>query len=187
MSRPKNPAQSYPEMVLSAEEKRASSRLYEGDETDVRLSSIISASAEELARAIDGGKVSLSDTEKVKIRGISYLRACADGACLPSMTGFARALGMTARALDDFKRRNPLHPTSDFLQMLHDAMADMLAEAAVRSGSGINQVFAIFLEKARFAWRDTTSIEISQPQTGPLGADVTADEISQKYLDLPEE
>ena len=180
--------QSYSEMVLAAEEKRASSGLYSGgDETDMKLSALVAASAEEIARVIDsGGKVNLTDTEMVQTRGVAYLRACADGACLPSMTGFARSLGMTARALNDFKQRNPRHPTSEFLRLLHDSMADTLASAAIKNGSGINTIFAIFLEKARFSWRDNTVIELRTEDKQALSATTDPDEIASRWGELPD-
>lgn len=180
--------QTYSDMVMSAEEKRTTSGLYGGgDDTDLKLSALVAASAEEIARVIDnGGKVNLADTAMVQKRGIAYLRACSEGSCLPSMSGFARSLGMSTRALNDFKQRNPLHPTSEFLQLLHDSMADVLADAAIRNGSGINTIFAIFLEKARFSWRDNVTLEISQPQKDQLSYHVTPEQVA-RFSSLPED
>lgn len=177
----------YRDMVLAAQDKRENSGLYESSETDMKLSALVSASAEEIAAIIDRKeRISLTDTKTVQMRGVAYLRSCADGSSLPSMTGFSRSLGLTARALNDFRQKNPNHETSHFLELMHDAMADLLADAAVKNGSGLNTIFAIFLEKARFNWRDNSTIEIKMAGNNPLGqSDVDAATIAARYTELP--
>ena len=179
----------YGDMVLAAQEKRENSGLYDSSDADVKLSALVSASAEEIAAIIDSKeRITLTDTETVERRGVAYLRSCADGSSLPSMTGLARCLGMSSRALNDFKQKNPNHKTSEFLDMMHDAMSDILADASIKNGSGINTIYSIFLQKARWGMRDNSVIEVKMADNSPLNQDgIDAAAIAKKYGDLPED
>lgn len=181
----KNPPQSYEEIVQEGLAKRTTSRVFSTanrDENDVRLADLVTASAEELAKAADAiDTISLSDTETLKRRTMIYVRGCADAGNLPTFSGLMRSIGMTSQAGYKFASEHPNTPTGQWLTMYRDYCGDLLADAALKGMT--HPVFSIFVEKSRNLWRDTISIEQVQP-TDPLGAEISQDILEQKLADI---
>ena len=178
--------QNYTQMLSDSAERRQNSKLYKAEGVtaqDERLSAIVEKGAAELAQLAETGeRLTLTDTEAVKARTLLYLRACADTSSLPTWSGLLRSFGMTTRAGYDFRRRRPDHPTTHWLELCHDAFADMLADAALRGLS--NTVFSIFVSKARNGWDDTFTLDDlpEEPERKQ-----TAQEIRLKYQDMPDD
>ena len=189
MSRGKTP-QSYPEMVEQGIAQRQKSRIFSTanrDENDIKLSELVTASVEDLARAAEEmNTISLSDTKTVKARTLLYVRACADAGNLPTFSGLMRSLGMTGEAGYSYRRNHPESPTAKWLELYHDYCADLLADAGLKGA--VHPVFGIFVEKSRNFWRDTITVETVSRD--PIGGALSPEELAekyQKYVELPEE
>lgn len=183
----KNPSQTYAEMIDSTSNKRNTSKLYKAQSLEVsddRISETVDKVGCELsAIATSGKRVSLNDTETVKAQSILYVKACTQTASCPSMSGWARCMGMSRHAIYDFIRRHPDHPTSEWAMICHDAFSDILAESALRNNC--NSIVSIFLQKAMYGMNDN-------PATMPViitdqSDELTAEEIARKYSDIPDE
>ncbi|MBO4419662.1 MAG: hypothetical protein J5789_07560 [Oscillospiraceae bacterium] len=176
------PAPSYPEIVNDLQERK-SPRIYKADNaefTDQRISDLVRTGTAELARIADGTQaVNLTDTDTVKRRTMIYLRACEEVATIPSMSGLARSFGLSTEALNKHRRQKPNSETSVWLEICHDAFADMMAESALRGT--VQPVVAIFTLKARSGWRDTLTIE-QAPINNPLGDSRSQEELLNEYL-----
>ncbi len=182
----KRPVMTYGEMVEMNESKRGT-RLYSKieDGTD-KVQALINQTLQELVNIPD--RISLRDTQAVRNIALAYVNSCAQTGVLPSKMGLARACGITRKGIDDYMFRNPESETTVFLSLLFDAFAECLSNAAL-TGS-CHPIFAIFVEKALFGWRDALTIEASP--TNVLGSDeMTAADLQAKLdseliVDIPE-
>lgn len=185
-NKPKNPPQSYEEMTATGQERRQNSKIYRAESmelSEAKISDIVTLTAAELARLADTDEaISLFDTQEVKRRSILYLRACADTSSIPSFNALARSFGYSREGVNKFRREHPTHETSVWLEMVHDAIADTLADCALHNLS--NSVVSIFSLKARDGWKDAYTFETPITQT-VLGAEVSAEAIAAKYSELP--
>jgi hypothetical protein len=142
--------------------ERQGSRLYSGNrrnDSDEQVGNIVRHVTHELRDASKGKRepLRLSDTERVKERTLEYLGLCEVHSTLPTMTGLARAFGMTSEALYLHMKNNPRSATTEWLKMAREAFADMMAAAALHGDA--HPIFSIFCLKATHGWRDTVTIE----------------------------
>lgn len=149
------------------------------------LAAIVTRKADALERYKEmAGRTTLADFEGVQYASTLYLRDCAETGVLPTMTGLANALGVTRMALYDYQKRNPESRTTVWLAHFSDQCSEALAEAALTGK--VQPVVAIFVEKARYGWRDAVTIETYQQQA-PLGTLTTSDELADKYEEIYDE
>ena len=152
-----------------------------------RTSELIARAADEMqmANRPEVERVPLRDLERVKVVAAEYLRDCAANGFLPTVRGIAARLGLARIALYEYAR---YHPGSDFSKWLED-FSDLCGEltmAAANDGT-IAAVPAIFTAKARFGFREQpTQLEIVQSNS-PLGPVMDAEEIAERYAELPDE
>ena len=162
-------------------------RLYSADRTEANrqaIQELVTASAVELAQAAAAiDTVSLADTETVKQRTMLYVRACADTGTIPTFSGLMRSMGLTTRAGEQYRRRNPDSDTGKWLELYSDYCGDVLADAALKNLT--NNVFAIFVEKARNNWQDKVTIETEITQSPYAQDALTEEDIIRKYQELP--
>ena len=78
-----------------------------------------------LKEAINAPKVNLTDTEQVKERAFMYLEACGLASCFPSVMGLSGAMGCSRQNLNQWLLAHPGHPTTEFVAMVKDLMADI--------------------------------------------------------------
>jgi hypothetical protein len=179
----RKPAPSYDELVTDLQERK-SPRIYKQEAAqanDEMISRIVRHGAEELEQIAAGGEiVSLSDLKTVKAKTLLYLQACDEASTIPTMGGLARSLGVTSRALNKHRTTHPDSKTATWLELCHDAFADMMAESALRGT--VQPVVAIFTLKARSGWRDTITIE--PVRTDPIGESASTEELSDIYFAL---
>ena len=151
---------------------------------NVKLTPIIARSADELRAAAQIDEVfPLSDLPQLKAATMRYVANCQESGTLPTMSGLARSLGRTRESLYRYSGRHPDSPTAEWLKLYSDFCGDALAEAALHGH--VQPVFAIFVEKARYGWRDAVTIETAPPD--PLGPTLPPEELRQRldaYLDL---
>lgn len=182
----KRNAMTFTEMVAVEQGKKTSSKLYKAESAefvDERLSALISKTASELVEAATSERISMADVEAVKERAVIYLRACEESATFPSITGLARALGITRRYLYQIIERQSPAKTAEFLELCRDTFSDILSESALRNN--VNVVGAIFIQKAIYGLRESIEI-VPSVQDNRFGEQKTAAEIAAEYAALPE-
>lgn len=126
--------------------------------------------------------IDISDPKQVEQRLNEYFTFCEDNDRKPNMIGMANWLGVSRDTLNSWKRgeyRSAEH--SDLIKkainMLEELWADYMQNGKVNPASGI------FLAKNMFGYKDTQDV-ILTPNTQL--SDVPADEIVNKYKELPE-
>lgn len=181
------PAQTFPEMVESGRERKATSKLYKAQSSefvDTRLSSLISKTTAELTEVATSKPIGLRDIDEVKERTILYLRSCEEAATIPSITGLARALGMTRRALQICIERKSPAEAAEWLETCRDAFSDLLSESALRND--VNGIVSIFIQKAVYGLRESVEIVASQ-QPSVYGEQKSLEELAAIYDALPDD
>lgn len=155
-----------------------SSRLYAKDvDAGEKVAAIVHMAADSMAKVPE--KINLYDAEQVRAVTLEYLRSCERTGALPSKIGVARAMGITRQTIDAFLKSHPDQPSAQFLELLFDACAEALTNAAL--AGGVREITAIFISKAQFGWRDTITLETPQPQ--PLGELVNEDELRRRIAE----
>lgn len=182
----KNPALTFPQMVEAEQGQKRASKLYKAEASefvDDRLSALISKTTAELVDAATSKRITMSDIDSVKERTVIYLRACEESATFPSITGLARALGVTRRCVYDVIERKSPAPAAEWLELCRDTFSDILAESSLRGNS--NTIASIFIQKALYGLRESIEI-IPGRQESVYGEQKSAEQIAAEYDALPE-
>ena len=177
------PAQNFTEMVEDGEQQRKTSKLYKAESAafvDEKLSDLLKRTTAELVEAANMEPVSLQDTATVKARTVLYLRACEAASCFPSFAGLARSMGLSRQALYDCIWRKSPPATAAWLEVCRDTFSDILAESALRNNC--NSIVSIFLQKAIYGLKETSTIELTQPATNGLLDPVTDPEERRRRI-----
>lgn len=131
-----------------------------------------------LRQALNAPRVDLSDTEKVQERTFMYFEACAQSSSFPSVMGLSGAMGCSRQNLNQWLLSHPGHPTTDFVNMTKDVMADILTNASLFNSANAIQV--IFQLKNHFEHSDR--VEIAPVVQNQPDTDYSAEEIRARYL-----
>jgi hypothetical protein len=175
--KPKNAPMSQAEMIEYSKHKR-STRIYKEQSDEVKNESI--------SKTVQGALVGLRQAESkpridindlAAVRGIVevYLETCVMNSYNPTMADIAMILGYTRMGLYNYMAKHDTE-TAKFLHQVHDKLADILAENALKGN--VNNITAIFLLKALYGYRDTTSLEILPNGAG--GGELSLDEIAMR-------
>lgn len=156
------------------------SRLYNRDTpASEKIAEIVTAIGSQLESVPQ--RITLNDTENVRAVTVRYIQSCYRNGTLPSKQGLGRAMGMSRKSLDDFVRRNPDHPSSEFLLVTFDAFSEMMSMASL-TGS-IQPIVSIFLQKALY------NVHENEPEEPPIndamGITIDAETIAARYAELP--
>lgn len=182
----KNSALTPAEMDMMNADFRDGNHLYTSDSRSDRagvIAEIVNVIGDDVMK--ERRKVNLRDTETVKEIAQEYVKSCQRSILLPSKAGLSRALGYSRKGLYLFMRDNVGHPTEEFLSILFDAFSEAYDVAAM--GGAIQQVYAIFTQKAQYGLVDNPERE-TDPAKDMLGPVQTAEEIIKKYAEaLPDE
>ena len=163
------------EMLELAAEQR-NTRIYDKSaDSSAKIAALAGGLANELYNLPE--RISLNDTATVKIIAAQYTDACAQAAVVPNKVGLCRGFGVSRQAVDNFMSRNPTHPTTEFLEIVFDSFAQILADAAL--ANSVNMVFSIFVAKAVYKWRD--NIPVEPPTQDALDGHRSAEEIAEAY------
>ncbi len=161
--------------MLDLASSQRESRLYSRSaDSGEKVSAIVGTLANELSELPE--KISLNDTALVLTVAKQYVNACAAVGSIPSKIGCCRAFGCSRQAVDNFMLRNPEHPTTDLLQILFDAFAEALNNAAL-TGS-CHPIVGIFISKAVYQWKE--SVVLETPVSKPLGDDPSFDDLRNR-------
>lgn len=174
--KPKNPPMTKAEMIEAGKQRR-STRVYKAETDSLKDESIsksVRNAINDIKRADGRKRIDLNDTVTVKAVVECYLESCAITSTLPSMTGIALALGFTRERIYGYMKKQDTE-TSLFLHQVHDRMADILSENALRNNS--NAIVSIFLLKSMFGYQDTTTIQLldNSPNT-----ELSVEDIAQR-------
>ena len=129
-------------------------------------------------------RIDLTDYQAVVERTDQYLADCEESAIVPTFIGLATAFGMSRQALYKFLDTHATSKTADYLEMVRDVLADSLVAAGLTRGT--DSACTIFILKNLHEFTDRVQLEPPKPES-PLGVTLTAEEIAEKYKDLPEE
>ena len=174
--------------MVEAELSRKGNRMYRAESSefvDGQLTALVDDMAEQLEQVADMTPVSLSDTSRVKSISLAYIRACAAASTLPNVTGSSRSLGLSRAAVYDCINRQSPREAADWLTLCREGFAELLENSSLRNST--NPVVSIFLLKAVHNYRESAELIVSSKDTGPLGEQMTAEQIAQKYQDMVED
>lgn len=129
-------------------------------------------------------KIDISDPKQVEDRIYKYFEYCYENDRKPSIVGMANWLGVSRETLNSWKRgdtRNATHTDTvqKAIQLMEEQWVDYMMNGKVNPASGI------FLGKNFYQYKDVIDIKPVAPD--PLGEQVSAKELADKYKDIIEE
>ena len=166
------------------EEKGSKGRrkLYRSEEKAEIISEEVQRNIIALRNATLRGKVYLPNTNEVMARTEEYFEACRLTGTFPSMMGLsAKGFGVSRQAVSQFMHLHPEHPTSEYLILVKDIMADILVNASLNNQANVVQ--AIFQLKNHFGHEDNVKFEAIQTKDSLLAGAKTRKEIEERYKD----
>lgn len=143
------------------------------------ISAEIGAAVEALHQSIIQGRVNLNDTDLVIVRTEEYFSSCSAAGIFPSVMGLSvYGYGLSNGTLSTWLKNHPSHPTSEYINMIKDAMADILTNASLNNSANVIQ--AIFQLKNHFGHEDHVKVEAFASQDLLQGAR-SKEEIAMRY------
>lgn len=124
-------------------------------------------------------KVDTGNREQVEGRIVDYFKACIESDMRPGVAGLCAALGIGRTTWYDWWQGNK-RDYKDLAERIRTAM-ESITEQYMLQGK-INPVTGIFLLKNHFGYVDKNEVVLT-PNTNPLGDDVDAEALKQKYLE----
>ena len=161
-----------------------SKRVY-GDitpEKGAMTSKIVMDALENLSQAIFYPKCAYGDLATAKQRTHEYFLSCAERQLVPTMEGWAIALGVGRRVLYKWFNGENVHQSkefNEFLAMTRDAIMSVMSQSAFNKN--VDTVWSIFYGKNFYGMSDRTEITVAPP-ANPLGDTASPAELEQKYL-----
>ena len=128
-------------------------------------------------------RVDTSDPKAIEDRLMWYFQRCAENNMKPTVSGFARSLGVSRIAIWNWHNGQDRPQNYEIIESAYNMLED-LWEMYMMNGM-INPASGIFLGKNHFGYRDVQDI-IVQPKN-PLGDTADEDVIAEKYDELPGE
>lgn len=166
-----------PEEMHMGNLARSQTRVYKHKGTrSERVTDLIARGMDALADVDVIGKIPLSDTERLKEQTFVYLEQCRQDGILPDNQSYALALGHTTSSISYYLRTKPENdPSREFLERTRELFSALLSQAAL--GNDVNNIFAIFSQKANFGWREDKHVVVET--INPLGEVKTEAELKQ--------
>lgn len=161
-----------------------SKRVY-GDitpEKGAMTSKIVMDALENLNQAIYYPKCAYGDLATAKQRTQEYFLSCAERQFVPTMEGWAIALGIGRKALYKWLNNENVRCNkefNEFVLMTRDAIMSVMSQSAFNKN--VDTVWSIFYGKNYYGMSDRTEITVAPP-ANPLGDTASPDELEQKYL-----
>ena len=151
--------------------------------SDEHKAELIGADVRRTAQALtkNNGRVDLSDLETVKERTQIYLEACADSGTVPNVLGLASfGFGCSRQWLNEYMRLHPNSQSTEYLEMVKDAFANVLINAGL--GRASDPTLSIFILKNTAGFRDRFEIEPVTTKAPPMGELVDIAELEAKVM-----
>lgn len=134
----------------------------------------------------DWQKPDMTDNAAVSERIQQYFQLCADDDMKPSVEGMAVAFGTDRKTLWRWANGVVKSIPEEVSHTIKKAYAILNLQMADYMQNGkINPVAGIFLMKNNMAYSDTTEVVLTP--NSPLGETVPAEQLAEKYAELPEE
>lgn len=132
--------------------------------------------------SLDLPPIDISDPVQVEQRIKDYFQFCIDNDRKPNMKGLGNWLGVDKTTVNSWKRgecRGNTHSPliNKAIDIMEELWIDYMMNGKVNPGSGI------FIGKNLFQYKDVQDIVVSP---GQQLADIPADEVANKYAELPE-
>lgn len=170
-----------------AERKQSRSKLYSEVSSKLKAAAIsadVSFKRQNLMASTGRPRVDLNNLEDVRQRTNDFLLACEGASVIPSFLGLCASMGYTRQGIYSFLSRAPESKSAQFLEVTREMLADTLI------ASGLNRTtdsaVSIFCLKNLHGFVDRVSIEAVAPDN-PLGPQTDAQELSERYAELPED
>lgn len=123
--------------------------------------------------------VDLDNTGIVRQRALEYLQSCAEVPTTPTVSGlYALGLGLSRQAVAQWCIRHPNHQTAQFIEVLKESFADLLAASAL--GGSVAPVPAIFVLKNCYGWIDRMQVTPAVPVRAE--DEYSAEDIAKRYM-----
>lgn len=161
-----------------------SKRVYGGitPEKGAMTSKIVMDALENLNQAISYPKCAYGDLATAQLRTQEYFLSCAERQFVPTMEGWAIALGVGRRVLYKWFNGENVHQSkefNEFLAMTRDAIMSVMSQSAFNKN--VDTVWSIFYGKNFYGMSDRTEITVAPP-ANLLGGTASPAELEQKYL-----
>lgn len=127
--------------------------------------------------------VDTSNPEEIEERIFWYFQLCVEQNMKPTVTGLSRSLGYSRRTIELWKNGERRPENYEIIAKAYDMMEE-LWEMWMINGQ-INPASGIFLGKNFYGYKDVQDVVVTPKN--PLGETVSAEEIEQKYAELPDE
>lgn len=163
---------------------KRSKRVY-GDYTPAKgemTANIVLGTLENLDQAISRPKCEYGDLKTAKERTQEYIIACSERQLIPTMEGWAIALGIGRKSLYNWFNEvnvNQDQQFNEFIMITRDAIMSVMSQSAFQKN--IDTVWSIFYGKNFYGMSDKTEITVT-PAISPLGENSSPEELQQKYL-----
>lgn len=134
--------------------------IYEAKSDKAKRRSIgldVSGKADLLAYVAEHGRVDLKDVDAVRRRAELFMKRCEEQGAIPTLMGLCVALGIARRTLYQHLERHPNGATAQYIDVLRDVFADVLAQAALRRDT--SDAMSIFILKNTASMSDNVRIE----------------------------
>lgn len=135
-----------------------------------------------LDQAISRPKCEYGDLETAKERTQEYLIACSERQLIPTMEGWAIALGIGRTTLYKWFNESNVRQCkefNEFIMIARDAIMSVMSQSAFQKN--IDTVWSIFYGKNFYGMSDKTEIMVTPPAS-PFGESASPEELQQKYL-----
>lgn len=151
-------------------------------EKGAMTSKIVIDALENLNQAISYPKCAYGDLATAMQRTQEYFLSCAERQFVPTMEGWAIALGIGRKALYKWLNNENVRCNkefNEFVLMTRDAIMSVMSQSAFNKN--VDTVWSIFYGKNYYGMSDRTEITVAPP-ANPLGDTASPDELEQKYL-----
>lgn len=125
------------------------------------------------------GRVDLNDRQRVKEITFAYMEQCGKAGVFPTVLGLATSLGISRRWLNMYMQIHPQSPTTEFLEVVKDAFADIMSNAALFRNA--DTATTIFILKNCAGFVDKVEIEAAPAHRDEL---VSQEELEKRIVDL---
>lgn len=148
--------------------------------SEEKVGSEIAVAREALSKIMERGRVDLWNIEEVVLRTEDYFLACEKSGTFPSMMGLcSRGFGMTRDGLYKWMDRNPGTPTTEYIGIVQEMMADILTNASLRNKANVAQT--IFQLKNHFGHTDEVRVKKVEGDDPLMAGASSQKEIEERY------
>jgi len=136
-------------------------------------------------RVYERGKVNLDNVDEVREIAFDFMQACRSSQTFPTMLAFSAALGISRTRLYSYIDTHD-NETTRLLDMLRSSWASIIAQQSL-SRQTDNATAIFLLKNSGQGLTDRVEISATTTQTPLDTANIDAEQIAQKYSELPKD